>query len=50
MAEAFVDTANGISDDAENVFGSSGKGNIKILKIICVGDWSGQWSKGVFYK
>ena len=75
MAEAFVDTANGISDDEkkredmiemitfksnpitelsyqskkpENVFGSWGKGNIKTLKIICVGDWSGQWSKGVF--
>ena len=75
MAEAFVDTANGISDDEEkredmiemiafksnaltelstrskkpeNIIGSQGKGNIKILKIVCVGGWSSGWSKGVF--
>ena len=75
MAEAFVDTANGISDDQEkredmiemttfksnritelstrskkpeNGIGSPGKGNIEILKIVCVGDLSGGWSKGVY--
>ena len=75
MAEAFVDIANGISDDQEkredmiemitfksnritelstrsqnpeNGIGSPGKGNIEILKVVCVGDWSGGWSKGVY--
>ena len=68
MAEAFVDTAVGISDGQEkledviemitfksnpitelsyqskkpeNVFGSSGKGNIRRLQIFPVGDFSG---------
>ena len=75
MGEAFVDTANGISDDQgkredmikmitfksnrmtelstrskkpENGIGSPGKSSIEILKIVCVGVWSGGWSKGVY--
>ena len=40
-------TTNSI-EKPETLIGSSSGGIIKLLKIICVGDYSGGWSKGVY--